>query len=1427
MLVALAAVSSARAQEEEAEDDELRRGLIATYAARDFPAETATRVDRTLAFDWGPRPPDPRLSQGPFSGQWRGYLLTPGPGKYRLSAHAAGQVAITLAGQRVLEAASDTPQWLEAKPIELPYGWHPVEIDYASQGAASRLALFWSGPQFSLEPISGRQLYHDPEDSPPAAFERGESLAAALRCLACHATEAAPEPSAAPALDRLAGQVSRSWLVEWLRADGAQGATLGDAARRMPHYGLSAEDAAAVAAYLLAPRATAEQASRGAQAPAPANKPSSPPAPAKSNPKQPKPTAAEGERLFATLGCLACHRVGELGESGLFGGGDLSRIAEKRPPAFFERWLADPASLNRDHRMPVFELTAVERQSLSLYLATLGEKQPPREDEPATDDATLADKGRRLVEANRCGACHTLPPDVARPVAPVAAITAQSRWDRSCLHAPHAAQQPRYPLPEQDAEAIQEYLSATSRLAKSAPSATEARLVLRERNCLACHARDDSAGLAAKLPSVIAAHTDLAPLLPAMTPPPLTSVGDKLHDQALVEAIRRTGGVHRPWLEVRMPKFNLSDEELQALTRQWVAEDRIPPHPSLAPQAPEATTALEAAGGRLVTTDGFGCVSCHRVGSVEPDKAPLNARGPDLTMLSRRIRHEWFERWVRNPARIVPRMEMPAVQLPVRGVLNDDLDTQLAAVWRALNTAGFEPPPPNPVRVLRRAGVREHDEWAVLGTDVLYDRGREYLKPLLIGLPNRHNVLFDLAENRLAGWWLGDAARQRTKGKTWFWESGGDAYSHLLHQVPAGSEITLEVDGQRREPLAAGQFPTELDAWRHAHGGLVWRQRLRFAGASPDAAPAVLRVEQALSPIWPDKQAAPGGFRRTVTISGAPANAKVVFRLLAENEKDWRAAAALPGRGTWEFTTADGSVIRVISPESAVIDKSGVVLSSAKDGPVKLELEYLSPRRPDTYPLASPSLPVAEPTPLFVAPGFQAVQLPVTEEIMPTALAWTPDGTLVVASLKGRVWLARDTDGDGLEDRTTPFSDDLAAPYGLATGQGYVDVANKYAVLRLSDADGDGRAEQTTTVASGWGHTTDYHDWAVGLPRDEQGNYYLALPCQQDDRSAAAAHLRGKLLRLVPRQPTDDDPQRFALEEMTAGHRFPMGIARRRDGEIFVTDNQGNYNPFNELNHVVPGQWYGFINKLEQKRTSHPPLTPPAIDLPHPWTRSVNGICFLETPRALREKLGRDAFGPFEGHLIGCEINNRLLVRMSLHRVGDGLQGAVYPLTYGQPKEGPALLGPLCAEVSPAGDLYVGSLLDSGWGGGNNIGAVVRMRPVPEELPAGIREVRAEPRGLVVEFTRPVSRDRAADAKNYALASYTRISTPAYGGDDVNRRTEDVQAIEAAPDGRSVVLRLKEWREGYVYELHVKNLASGQEEFFPAEAHYTLRRAPR
>ncbi|MEX0819088.1 MAG: c-type cytochrome, partial [Pirellulaceae bacterium] len=1268
------------------EDDEFRSGLIGHYS--DQSGHSFARRDATVSLTSADVPVDRTLRADSLQVRWTGFLMSQAVGEYRLHVYGTGSVQIELDGKSVLKAESQSPRWSVSAPLPLQFDFHPLEVAYDQRDTDGGLRLFWSGPQFQLEPIGPRYLFHDPLRTPDESAQRGELLVRALRCAACHQIPGESQPADAPSLAHLADNMHFDWLVDWLantapRQDGVL--------RRMPHFSLSNSEAEAIATYLFDQSKPIQRRTVNTK----------------------KTDLAKGKELLLTTGCLACHRLGEVGQSGLFGGGDLTAIAAKRPADFFAHWLAAPEELNSQHRMPVFELSTDQRRDLAAHLATLG-APPARTPAPGKRNEQIQ-QGRQLYEKHQCATCHEGSKTEKRKEPQ--AFPAVLDWDNSCANQPHE-KHPGYQLPEEDRQAIARFLSEAIRSPEATPR-INARHLLAEQNCLACHLRDDAPGLAAKLPAVAEAHPELAELLPAMTPPPLISVGDKLYEQSIRDAILRKS-VHRDYLHVRMPKFNLSDEELKSLVDYFVQSDRIPTRDEQRSPPTTDPLALHAVGSRLVTTDGFGCTSCHQLGSVKPAQAPLNARGPQLTLLAKRIRREWFERFVRNPLRVIPRMEMPSVQVAVGGVLDDDLDAQLAAVWDVLNTPDFEPPLPNPVRTVRHSGLADRDERAVVITDVVRDGKQSYLKPLLIGLPNRTSFLFDLETAALAKWSVGDVAQERTEGKTWFWTAAG---TPLLTTGLADSELSI-IDGDRElQPALAGQFVTEFDEVFHTdHHGIGFRYRLRFG----DAATSPVSVTQTFDVESFDT----GGVSRRIDIAGLPASSAVKLRLLSSAAAD----GATVDRN--QIHTRFGSL--AVEP-GLKIGSDYVLTAVANDnGRAAFTVSY-RPRVPiDTFPTISPTAPAPPPLTLDVVPGFETIRLPISNEFMPTAMDWRPRGDLVVASLKGRVWNLRDTDGDGLEDEAVPISHELAAPYGVAAYDEYVDVVNKYSLLRLTP-------DRMVTLASGWGHTTDYHDWVVGLPRDEEGNYYVALPCQQDKRTAAAARYKGSVLKLSPRQATAADPRLFGINELTAGHRFPMGIARNREDEMFVTDNQGNYNPFNELNHVVTGKRYGFINVNDRRPDFKPPLTAPAIDIPHPWTRSVNGICFLESPPSTT------SFGPFEGHLIGCEYDTRRLIRMSLQKVGETYQGAAYPFSYDTPPTGPPLLGPLVCAVSPGGDLYVGGIRDSGWGGANNIGEIVRLRPQFDQLPCGIAQVQATSKGFIVEFTSPIDRHAASQQDSYSV----------------------------------------------------------------------------
>jgi hypothetical protein len=756
-------------------------------------------------------------------------------------------------------------------------------------------------------------------------------------------------------------------------------------------------------------------------------------------------------------------------------------------------------------------------------------------------------------------------------------------------------------------------------------------------------------------------------------------------------------------------------------------------------------------------------------------------------------------------------------------VLDAKLDDQLAAVWHVLNLPGFEPPLPNPIRTLRHSGNCPGAEPIVL-TDIVQQGDKTRLKPFLVGLANRHNVLIDLEAGALALWTVGDVARQRTKGKAWSWELGGGT---ILDTDMRGPDLTLVAGGREISAQPLGQFVTEADSWQTRNAGVVLQYRMRYdmpAAQGEKATSLILKIQRNLTPLPSGETDSATGFAQALSVERVPAVIRVRLRLLSGEAV--RNAARSPDGRTLRLGDHFSSRIVLVEPADARFAADGtVLLPHDEKGAARVVLHYQSMIPVDRFPdVPAPPAAARKAEPVEVAPGFLGERLALPPEIMPTGLTWRPDGRLVFSSLKGQVFEAFDTDRDGSANQLRLVADGIPAPYGVHAGPGYVDVSAKYAVLRLWDASASGR--RIETIASGWGYSPDYHDWAVGLPQNERGEYFLGIPCQQDKRPPVAARFHGDVLRLVPRKPTFVDLRLFTLVPLSSGHRFPMGLALDRAGELFVTDNQGNYKPFNELNHVRPGAHFGFINYLD-RGAPVPFRTPSAIDIPHPWTRSVNGICFLYTPRELRTKLGRDAFGPLEGHLIGCEYDTRRLIRMTLQRVGNTFQGAAYPLSIPPTDLQRGFLGPLVCAVSPRGEVFVGSIRDSGWGAGNNVGEIVRVQVQPDKLPCGIAEVRATHDGFIIDFFRPINRALAERAESYAIQSYRREPTPAYGGPDSDRRTEKVTDVGVAPDARRVTLKLAEMRPGFVYELRLKNIAPGGGELHPAEAHYTLRALPR
>ncbi|MEZ6056019.1 MAG: c-type cytochrome [Planctomycetaceae bacterium] len=1468
-------------------------GLLGTYRSTDAatPNHSWQRIDGEVAFDWGPKSPGGNLSSKQFAVDWQGTLLVKTEGTYRLHAFLSGQAAVSIDGKVHLKGEREEPGWVSGPQMPIEFGFLPIEVHFVA-GPTSTIKLYWSAEGLPLEPLPWHQLYH--EQSLPesvALIERGRQLFDVYRCNRCHQQEGDLVSPEAPPFLTITADLDSVMLRQKLRHHQANAST-----SRMPSFGFSEEEAHSVATWL-------EHFGQPPQLP-------SPPAV-----KKEEEAVAEGKTLFHSVGCLACHRVGETGSELTqgphpFSGGDLSHLGGKRSVDWIYTWLRQPERTNPAHEMPQFDLKPTQLGAIARYLASLDQpnkkeaadnkgavKKEPIEKESTTTkpvDATKPDDadsvplgkpdrpghpappsmrntdvviaGRQLAYASRCANCHKTPAYEIDLRGLPKLDEVVSDWDNSCLgdKADRKTHRPHYP--QADRLALRAYVTARVNLSRprlasttppastpTAPDATPSpvtppvanptavdplssfahgQVVIERKNCLACHERGSNRGIVSIAGDVATSVASLRGKSEDLIPPNLTAVGDRMQYAALNDAVAGEQKQHRmPWLMVQMPKFNHRPAERAALSSYLVGSDRIPPRAPDAPfqrtiETPKDDSATLLTSRELVGAGGFSCIACHQFGDYVPKNVAPGSRGSDLKGVASRVRPEFFLRWCRSPLSIVPGVEMPSYESrPVKGVLDEDINRQLAELWTAINDPRFEAPT-NPTQVEQLITLRPaeaprviRDVFTVSPENNDGVKGGTVARSFAIGFDNGHSLLFDLDTGSLREWRWGDFARQRTEGKSWYWDMAGQHVMTGFNNKPEFSLFTqdgtelppMKIDGRSGKLLGYTVIPLQdKEGVFYQRRYELWFQPPARSDGTPATSTDGDTFPVIIKPIVLTVTEEMNGFANgesTGLIRGLSATCGGPYDIRFSGE---RTEALQP--------TLKGARIQVETRDTTAGKHSLSVI-----------IQYITPMTP-ALPLQKPMrvIPPGQ-SPIRTTPGFDVTRLKLPAEIMPTSLCWTADGTLAFTSLKGDVYLVEkhESDSNGENDDIAPqltkFEEGLPAPFGILADKDQPHtllVVTKGELLSLRDTDGDGHCNNRRVLADGWGYTDNYHDWVTGLARDADGNLYVGTGSDysQGDRDRNTAKWKGKVLKLTKPTllPNQISLEPYNVEAIADELRYPMGIAFDAKGRLFVSDQQGVANTFNEINHIIPGRRYGVRALLDEPDDR--PETLAAVKIPHPFTRSINGIFFIP------EVDETSPLHPFAGHGIGCEYDGKFLMRFSLQEVAGELQGASYLFTQKEwPNKEEMLLGPICGGVSPAGDIYIGSIHDSGWLGGLNTGEIVRLRPTGN-WPNGIREVRATSDGFQIEFLQPLDATKAKDPANYDLSAYTRVWQGSYATPDSERHSPKILRVDV--QGKVVALHLETLKEGFFYELNCAKLGSKESPLFPAEATYTLNRIP-
>ena len=391
-------------------------------------------------------------------------------------------------------------------------------------------------------------------------------------------------------------------------------------------------------------------------------------------------SGTRGQELFHTLGCVACHAP-----DGKFQPAEgrpapaefshrsvaFPQLAEKYGLTSLIEFLRDPVKVRPDGRMPRIEMSEDDANDLASYLVGLegsdGATAPTLK--PFAADPMLATRGRTVVAALRCAACHELPAEVAaKPVA-------LGRTDGGCLAPRAASGVPDFQLSEPQRAALQKYLAKRD---QPLPAAKLAALTMEALNCAACHERDGSGGPDSARRAYFDGDHNLGDT--GRYPPPLTGVGRKLQPAWLAEVLAGKARV-RPYLKTQMPIYGSAVAALPELLAK--ADQKM---------EPALPGGDDTAGRKLLgTLGGIGCITCHRWG----ERPSLGIQALDLSNLGQRIQPGWLTEYLVNPAGYRPGTLMPsfwpAGKATNQEILGGDTAKQIASIYSFAKSANGEP----------------------------------------------------------------------------------------------------------------------------------------------------------------------------------------------------------------------------------------------------------------------------------------------------------------------------------------------------------------------------------------------------------------------------------------------------------------------------------------------------------------------------------------------------------------------------------------------------------------------------------------------------------------------------------------------------------------------------------------------------------------
>lgn len=545
-------------------------------------------------------------------------------------------------------------------------------ICHRGQGAATSVeeahqsTLAWEEPILPakyLESSCGQCHQQDLKGTPH--LNLGRKTLRDYGCVHCH-TVKQPDGSVIegtddpPSLAHIADKTTRPWIYAWLKDPQSYSTTA-----TMPNFKLSDDDARDLSAFLISQstplslkvvQASLDEARKV---------------------KDDSALLTKASSLYGESFCSSCHAVQNAAGNMVGGniGPELTKIGSKAKPEWLQAWVRNPHDYDPPTGMPHYRFNDREVGDLTGFLLAKADADllaNVHMDEPTPDQIA---HGKRLVNDYGCASCHVIngvkrPENFApeltkigsKPVNQLAFapgvphtlydyIGAKIKQPRAFGN---ALKMPQYTFTPVQVDGLVNALLAHNERALTLPAsktvpalpashyepAGKARQLINDLNCFECHTINGRGG-------------DMAP--------DLTWEGSSVQRDWLVQFFRNPNTL-RPALIRRMPKFNLTDAEINTLTDYIMT---VYQSPNLDRDSMPLTgyPPAQVELGKQLYYSKYGCQSCHII-DTKQDKGYI---GPTLTHVGSRLTAAWIYGWMKDPAAL-----RAGTQEPKRNMSDED-----------------------------------------------------------------------------------------------------------------------------------------------------------------------------------------------------------------------------------------------------------------------------------------------------------------------------------------------------------------------------------------------------------------------------------------------------------------------------------------------------------------------------------------------------------------------------------------------------------------------------------------------------------------------------------------------------------------------------------------------------------------------------------